>query len=114
MRLKSELYKKEQNEIVDKIINILQLDDRNSIVLYKLENDKDKVKKIMDLIPTIRKYFSFNNIKAVGEPKKIKRPWLSIIRQITKLKYDMVSCDYRIEINDKKIRTKRYYFYSKE
>lgn len=36
------------------------------------------------LIPTIRKYFSFNNIKAVGEPHRIKRPWLSIIKQLTK------------------------------
>jgi hypothetical protein len=28
----------------------------------------------------IRKWFSFNGLKAVGEPSKIKRPWLSIIK----------------------------------
>ena len=39
----------------------------------------------MDLIPEIRKYFSFNCLKAVGEPKRIKRLWLSIIKQLTKL-----------------------------
>ena len=38
----------------------------------------------MDLIPDIRKYFSFNNRKAVGEPERIKRPWLSIIKPINK------------------------------
>jgi hypothetical protein len=38
----------------------------------------------MDLIPDIRKYFSFNNLKAVGEPERIKRPCLSIIKQLTK------------------------------
>ena len=25
----------------------------------------------MNLIPTIRKYYSFNNIKSVGEPEKL-------------------------------------------
>ena len=65
----------------------------------------------MALIPNIRKYFSFNNIKAIGEPEKIKRPWLSIIRQLTKSKYQLLSCDYRIEINGNKIRTKKYIFY---
>ena len=47
----------------------------------------------MDLIPTIRKYFSFNNIKAVGEPHKIKRPWFSIIKQLTKYKFTISSKD---------------------
>jgi len=28
--------------------------------------------KIMELIPEIRKWYSFNGIKAVGEPSKIK------------------------------------------
>ena len=39
MKLKSELYKKDQEEITDKIINILELND-NSILLYNLDNDK--------------------------------------------------------------------------
>jgi len=34
----------------------------------------------MELIPEIRKYYSFNGIKAVGEPNKIKRPWLYFIK----------------------------------
>jgi hypothetical protein len=46
--------------------------------------DLEKQEKIINLIPKIRKYYSFNNIKAVGEPEKIKRPWLSIIKQLYK------------------------------
>jgi hypothetical protein len=42
MRLKSELYKQEQDEITDKIIEILELDDENSIILYNLDNNKEK------------------------------------------------------------------------
>lgn len=113
MRLKSELYAKEQNEIIDKIIEILELDEKKSVLLYDIENS-DKKDKIMELIPTIRKYFAFNNIKAVGEPKMIKRPWLSIIRQITKSKYTLISSDFRFDgKNGKRIRTKKYYFVEK-
>jgi len=42
MKLKSILYKKEQDELVDKIINILELDNGNSIILFNLDNDKKK------------------------------------------------------------------------
>ena len=110
MRLKTELYKKEQENIVDEIITILELDDNNTITLYELDNDKNKREKIMKLIPKIRKYFSFNDIKGVSNPKKIKRPWLSIIRQITKLKYKMTHKNHRIRNNDEVIRTIIYKF----
>ena len=80
MRLKSELYKKEQNELVDKIIEIHELDDENSIILYNLDNNKEKQDKILALIPEIRKYYSFTTIIGASEPEKTKRPYLSIIR----------------------------------
>ena len=51
MKLKSILYKKEQDELIDKIINILELDNENSIILYNLDNDKTKQDKILELIP---------------------------------------------------------------
>ena len=105
MRLKSELYKKEQEEMCDKIIEILDLPETNTITLYELDNDKEKQEKIIELIPDIRKYFSFNNMKAVGEPHRIKRPWLSIIKQITKLKYTISAKDYRIRLGDRIERT---------
>ena len=38
MKFKSELYKKEQLEIVDQIISILDMKD-NTIILYELDND---------------------------------------------------------------------------
>ena len=42
MKLKSILYKKEQDDLIDKIINILKLDNENSIILYNLDNDKTR------------------------------------------------------------------------
>ena len=108
MRLKSELYKKEQEEICDKIIEILDLPETNTITLYELDNDNEKQEKIIELITDIRKYFSFNSIKAVGEPNRIKRPWLSIIKQITKVKYTITAKDHRIKVGDKVVRTILY------
>jgi hypothetical protein len=91
MRLKSELYKKEQDEIIDKIITILDLENKNTYTLYELDKNEEIQKQIMDLIPEIRKWFSFNNMKAVGEPSKRKRPWLCIIKQLTKSKYNIAT-----------------------
>ena len=110
MRLKSELYKKEQEEIVDKIIKILDLENNNIINLCDLDNKYDKQKQIMELIPEIRKYYSFNGIKAVGEPNKIKRPWLSIIKHLIKKKYNIISLDHHFTENGKHIRTQKYFF----
>jgi hypothetical protein len=110
MKLKKELYKTEQCEICDKIIDILELDNDKSITLYELDNDKVKQQKILDLIPNIRKYFSFGSIVGASEPENTKRPWLSIIRHITKIKYQLIYGDYTKKINDTRIRTKRYIF----
>ena len=110
MRLKSELYKKEQDDIINKIITILDLENKNAYTLYELDNNKEIQKQIMELIPEIRKWFSFNGIKAVGEPSKIKRPWLSIIKHLIKSKYNMESKDFQFTENGKYIRTHTYSF----
>ena len=47
-----------------------------------------------------RKNFSFNNLKAVAEPERIKRTWLSIIKQLTKEQYTLHKKDYRIYQED--------------
>jgi hypothetical protein len=66
------------------------------------------IQNVIELIPDIRKYFSFNSIKAVGEPHRIKRPWLSIIKQITKLKYTISANDHRIKMGNKVVRSISY------
>ena len=58
MRLKCELYKKEQEEIVDKIITILDLENKTEYTLYELDKNEEIQKQIMELIPEIRKYYS--------------------------------------------------------
>ena len=47
MRLKSELYKKEQDDIIDKIISILDLENKNKYTLYELDNCEEIQTKII-------------------------------------------------------------------
>ncbi len=110
MRLKSELYKKEQDDITDKIISILDLENKHTYTLYELDNNKKVQKQIMELIPEIRKWYAFNNMKAVGEPDKRKRPWLSIIKHLLKTKYIIESKEHQFKINEKWIKSPMYIF----
>jgi len=110
MRLKSELYKKEQDDITDKIISILDLENKNIYTLYELDQNEDIQNKIMKLIPDIRKWFAFNNMKAVGEPERIKRPWLSIIKHLTKSKYTIENKEHQFKNNEKWIKSPIYIF----
>lgn len=96
MKHKSILYKNEQNLLIDQLIEILELDENNQITLYELDNNKEKTDKIMALVPNMRKYFSFSSIIGLESPEQVKRPWLSIIRQIPKSKYIMKRKTHRI------------------
>jgi hypothetical protein len=110
MNLKSILYREEQEEIIEKIIDILQLDENDSITLYDLDNDIEKQSKILALIPDIRKFFTFSTIIGASEPDKAKRPFLSIIKQLCKRKYDISIHDCRLKVEGKDVRSKRYIF----
>lgn len=110
MRLKSDLYKKEQDDVVDKIITILDLEKKNTYTLFELDNNEEIQTQIMELIPEIRKWFSFNNMKAVGEPEKRKRPWLSIIKNLIKSKYAIDSKEYQFKNEETWMKTPIYIF----
>ena len=56
MRLKSELYKKEQDELTNKVIQILDLDEKGTTTLHELDTNEDKQIELLKLIPDIRKY----------------------------------------------------------
>jgi hypothetical protein len=110
MRLKSELYKKEQEDITDTIISILDLKNKNTYTLYELDHNEEIQHQIMELIPAIRKWFACNNMKAVSEPGKRKRPWLSIIKHLTKSKYTFESKGFHFKKEEKWLMTQQYIF----
>lgn len=110
---KTVLYSKEQSALVDKLIKILDLDELNSITLYELDNNIEKQEEIMKLKPDIHKYYNCKYISGVNDTLKIIRPWLSIIRHLTRDNYTMLISDYRLIVDNKKQRTKRYIFINK-
>ena len=113
MKLKSELYKTEQYKICDKIITILNIDNNSSFILKDfLDNDENKKKMIIDLIPDIRKYYSFSSIIGVSEPENAKKPYMSIIRQVCKLKYNVIGKNYMLrKLNEKEVKQCNIFLY---
>lgn len=111
---KSVKFQKEQNKIITTLFNLLPLDDSNSFVRYNLEQNENIKQQILDLIPDIKKYFSITNMKSVQDPDKSKYPWLCIIRSILKHKYNIISKDCIIKIDNKPIHTRKYYIIEKK
>lgn len=89
MKKKSELYKPEQEKLASKVMDILALDETNSFVLDDLDNDKEKISKLIKLVPEIRKYFKFGYMNAVVDPEKTVRPHICIIRSVLRDFYNI-------------------------
>ena len=104
---KDEKFPTEQSDIIEKLYNLLELNE-NSITLHELDTNKDKQQQIIDLFPDIQKYFTISHI--IPYPNKTNRLYLSIIKQILKRKYQIFSKEIRINVNNEKIRTKSYTF----
>jgi hypothetical protein len=85
MRVKlSEKYKDERENICNRIIEILDLDENNSFLLNDLDNDTDKQNAILDMKDEIKKYFAVSCLSSFKPNAKCKRPHISIIRGILK------------------------------
>jgi len=112
MRLKTELYAKEQDDTIDKIIQIIGItEENNTITLHEIDNNESLKQQLMDLIPEIRKWFSFSHIKPISNPDNFNRPYLCIVKQITKKKWNIHYQDFRIYQEDGAIiRTQQYTF----
>lgn len=110
MRLKSELYEKQQTEIRKKLITILDLENNNPLVLYELDNNIELQQQIMGLIPEIRTFFSFNDMMGVSEPHKTKRPYFCIIKYLLKPIYTITNKEFHFTKDSKRIRTVKYFF----
>lgn len=111
MRPKSETFKEEQEAIKKQLLDILDLHNADfnpevkTTTLFELDQEYKK-KKVVDLIPQIRKYFAVKN-KAFFYPEDMKRLHMTVIR-------DVLKNDYKINstfVWESGIKTRRYYFY---
>ncbi len=75
-------YHTEREDICDRLISILELDENHSILLNALENDTDKQTKILDMKDEIQKYFAVSCLTPFKPNATCKRPYINILRGI--------------------------------
>lgn len=100
-------YKIEQKKIINKMFQILNLDD-HAFILYELDNDNNKKTNILELVTDVKKYFSSSCCRGINN-KQCKRPYLSVIKFLIKKNgNELISIDHQYKNNDNIIRTKKY------
>jgi hypothetical protein len=106
---KEHKYKKEQEELLNKLLLILNYNNDYTFYLYDLDNKIELQESIISLSDDIKKYYPASSCIGING-QNCKRPYLSIIRYIMKYNNkELYFMDYRLEIEDKKnIRTKKY------
>ena len=102
-------YKKEQEELVNKLLEILPLED-NGFTLYEMDNDKERQDKIFGLMDDIKKYFIYRDIGVVKKNHKSKRVWLPLIRCILRqYGYEFIATSKSIKTAEGKSYKTQYY-----
>lgn len=75
-------YIEEQKQILNKMYNILGIDNKNKIIYFCDLDDESKKKKILDLLPEVKKFFNCGSWAVFK--KNASNPHLSLIRSILK------------------------------
>ncbi len=106
---KKDLYKKEQEDILNKINTILGISkDNNTIYLYDIENDDDKKNQILALSDDIQKYFKAGNWSFYRD-EECKGNHVLLCKSIYKdMGYQIIGKAVDITRNNDKIRTTKY------
>ncbi len=114
MKEKTILYQEEQKKIVDEIAKILDIQNKEYLVLYEMDRDTEMQRKIMALIPEIKKFFRYDKINGVKDAENTNRAYLSIIKCLTKDYYDISKKSYTRKIDGETIYSKKYIFNPKK
>lgn len=111
MKKKQELYEAEQNALIYRLLEVLDLDNESSFLLSTFDLSEEKQKQIMDLYPDVRKFFSLTNVQAIANPDSAQRPWLSLIKNVLKQKYKVLGVAYRLKHEEDETYsfTRRYF-----
>jgi hypothetical protein len=103
-------YHTERENICNRLISILELDENHSIRLNDLENDTDKQTKIMDMKGEIKRYFAVSCLSPYKPNATCMRPYINILRGILRKQgYTFESSPTLIGFeNGKSISTSKY------
>lgn len=116
MRIKkSDKYTNEREDIINRVLEILQLDEDKSFILYEFDKDIEKQNRIIELAIDIKRYFASSYWNGIND-KNTVRPYLTIIRNLFKnhgFLFINKSFIYNTGENGK-VKTTRYYIIKKE
>jgi len=116
MRIKkSDKYTNEREDIINRALEILQLDEDKSFILYVFDKDIEKQNRIIELAIDIKRYFASSYWNGIND-KNTVRPYLTIIRNLFKnhgFLFINKSFIYNTGENGK-VKTTRYYIIKKE
>lgn len=108
-------YTVERENIINKLLEILEIKDKELqqvVFLHTLDDNVDKQKAILDLIPDVKQYFICGHWTCFCKDN-VKRVWLSIIKYIMKdMNYNMITCRTTIK-KDNNFISVTYYKISK-
>ena len=109
-KIKNIKYSNEQNDILNKIYNIIGLDEnKRSFYTHEFDYDEDKRKLVEDLSEDIKKYFSASLWSCFNKKKKLDKQYISLIKNIfkdLKIQYNSQSC--KIKKDNKYINSTQY------
>ena len=106
-----EKYPQEREDVCNRIIAILELDDKNSFLLSNLENDTEKQNRILEMKDEIQKVFACSTISSFKPGFDCKRPYLNIIRSILrKQDYIIMGNNTNVKAEDGTVKSTKKYF----
>lgn len=114
MRIKlSNKYFSQRDEICNKILNILQLNEDKYFLLCELDEDFDKQRQLLELKDEIKTFFACSTISTFKPNFECKRPYLNIVRSILRQQgYKVESTNYWNKISNGTFqRTMKFHIY---
>lgn len=104
-------YQKEQKEILDQLLKLLNFNGSYTFTKDALENDRELQENILSLKEDIKKYYASSVCKGLYNQKAnlLKRNYFSIINFILKVNDIELNKEYiKIKINDKRVSSVKY------
>ncbi len=105
---KQEFFKKEQEDILNKINNIMGINESNNVLyLYDIENDSDKRQQVLALLDDIKKYFKASKWYYITSGE-LENYFLLVKTIYKQMNYDIIGKPCNITRNEKKLKTTKY------
>ena len=109
---KKEQFAKERSDLVEKLNKIIGIDDKkNYVYLYDLEHNEEIKKKIVELVPIIKKYHKCGTWGYFLEKERGGNNPIGLLRSVYKDNDIIITTKNKvIDRDEKKINSTVYYF----